>query len=404
MQLQDIRTALRQLGELADGWAEGETLPAIERDMALEKLRHLYEALLRSDGTPGTVAGPEPLRISLDEVFALDGSGRESALASDAEPPSAESADAIGPEGEAPFPGTEHPLLADGVSLPDASGESPSEPETTGSEERLSSETAGRETFSFGEAEDEPQLVVDTVEEALPAERSSEPSGCSGESVAEEESRPVAPGFSDAPEPRRAVVQSLFGPEDPEEQRRHRHKQRILMSLYDLPEERSRREDAEFPALRAEARVASAAGEEPEFPVGGGDPGRASESETPVLRPEGIVEMAESRPTVLGETIHACERTLGDELAAPMHDMASELARNEPVEDLRRAVGLNDRFLLIRDLFDGDAGAYERTLGVLNEQESLDDCLIYIAEHHSWNASSDGARLLMELLERKYAR
>ena len=29
--------------------------------------------------------------------------------------------------------------------------------------------------------------------------------------------------------------------------------------------------------------------------------------------------------------------------------------------------------------------------------------MIYIAENYAWNSSSDGARFLMELLERKYA-
>ena len=29
--------------------------------------------------------------------------------------------------------------------------------------------------------------------------------------------------------------------------------------------------------------------------------------------------------------------------------------------------------------------------------------MIYIAENYAWNANSDGAKLLMELLERKFA-
>ena len=33
----------------------------------------------------------------------------------------------------------------------------------------------------------------------------------------------------------------------------------------------------------------------------------------------------------------------------------------------------------------------------------FDDCMIYIAENYAWNANSDGAKFLMELLERKFA-
>ena len=35
--------------------------------------------------------------------------------------------------------------------------------------------------------------------------------------------------------------------------------------------------------------------------------------------------------------------------------------------------------------------------------DDLDECMIYIAENYAWNANSDGAKFLMELLERKFA-
>ena len=95
-------------------------------------------------------------------------------------------------------------------------------------------------------------------------------------------------------------------------------------------------------------------------------------------------------------------QTLADTIAPP-RDIASELRRSEPVTDLRRAIGLNDRFLLIRDLFGGDGEAFERAIEILNGFEDLDDCMIFIAEHYAWNPNSDGAKLLMELLERKFA-
>lgn len=105
---------------------------------------------------------------------------------------------------------------------------------------------------------------------------------------------------------------------------------------------------------------------------------------------------------VLGEVIKPHVQTLADTIAPP-HDIASELRRNEPVTDLRQAIGLNDKFLLIRDLFGGDAQAYERAIETLNDFDDLDDCMIFIAEHYAWNPNSDGAKLMMELLERKFA-
>ncbi len=108
---------------------------------------------------------------------------------------------------------------------------------------------------------------------------------------------------------------------------------------------------------------------------------------------------AEPEP-VLGEVLGGDVHTLADTIAAPK-DMASEIVRKERITDLKQAIGINDKFLLLRDLFGGDAERYERTIDRLNAFDDLDDCIIYISENYDWNPSSDGVRFLMELLERK---
>ena len=54
------------------------------------------------------------------------------------------------------------------------------------------------------------------------------------------------------------------------------------------------------------------------------------------------------------------------------------------------------------DLFNGNGSLYEITIRRLNEFDNFDDCMIYIAEHFAWNPNTDGAKLMMELLERKF--
>ena len=95
-------------------------------------------------------------------------------------------------------------------------------------------------------------------------------------------------------------------------------------------------------------------------------------------------------------------QTLADRIAVPL-ERGATLAAGEPVDELRGAIGVNDRFLLIRDLFGGDGEAYEKAIGVLNDCADFDDCMIYIAENYAWNPNSDGVKLLMDLLERKFA-
>ena len=118
---------------------------------------------------------------------------------------------------------------------------------------------------------------------------------------------------------------------------------------------------------------------------------------------ESVADFASAAPgAVLGDVINHDVQTLADTIAPP-RDIASELRRSEPVTHLHRAIGINDKFLMIRDLFGGDGEAFDAALDALNGFGDLDDCMIYIAENYAWNANSDGAKLLMELLERKFA-
>lgn len=136
------------------------------------------------------------------------------------------------------------------------------------------------------------------------------------------------------------------------------------------------------------------------------------ETETTPAEPyvEPQIEVAVTRPTtsvvpeseqVLGEVIKSDVQTIADTIK-PKDTAAEQIVKNS-VDDISKAVGINDRFLLIRDLFGGDSGVYERVMAKLNSFDNLDDCMIHIVENYDWNPNSDGAKLIMELLERKYS-
>ena len=112
--------------------------------------------------------------------------------------------------------------------------------------------------------------------------------------------------------------------------------------------------------------------------------------EVPVAKP-----IVEEKPQTLADAIPATQ-TLADVIAAP-----TALADNTRVRSLRDGIGLNDKFLMIRDLFDGDGDAYEEAINALDAMETLDDCMIHIIENYAWNPDSEGSKFIMQLLERK---
>ena len=495
MDLKTIRAELRKLTAIVDGWEPSGEIPALERDLALEKLRTLYDAVrftevesLPEFPVAETEPAAAPVPIDLGAVLSLDPTDEAvsgPALEAEADPaePFSEPDTTVAADSAGAFaggnPDTETPGMAEPAasdSEPELEGESGFEPDPEAASEAAfvagESEPAaesGPVAASESEAMPEPSAkpVVAPESEAA-AEPSAKPVVAPGPAAAAEPSaKPVAapgpaaaaepvvvpePAPAPAPEPAPAekpqyIAPTLFGLE--EETVRHRHKQRVIMSLYDTPapaEKPARPETAERPAERPEpaarpepavtlepaarpepaatpgptvrpgfaatpkpAAAPASAGPGPQsgmsVPQSAAEPVTVSEAPAaaePEEAESGAREVAVPVGAVLGEVINHDVQTLADTIA-PRRDMASELRRGEPVADLRNAIGINDKFLLIRDLFGGDGEAYEEAIATLNAFDDFDECMIHIAENYAWNPNSDGAKFMMELLERKFA-
>ena len=127
---------------------------------------------------------------------------------------------------------------------------------------------------------------------------------------------------------------------------------------------------------------------------------------TEVAKREEAVPVAESTPE---PTTAAPQMRLGDTFSG-VKTLADQMAKDDVattpfnrITELRQAIGLNDKFLMIRDLFGGDAARYEATIDTLDEFEDLDECIIYIVENFRWNPDLEAAKLLVSLIERKLA-
>lgn len=483
MDLTGVQQALQELTQLVDGWSASGRVDALERDLALEKLRRVYDALRfapSGDALPEVPATAEPVgdvgagpvseafempeALDLGEVLSLDPHSvadpeLQQAVPLDKvseEPPFAVAG--VEPEAEpADEPITDEPVAglapAAGVEAPAvAEPEAAAEPEPVPA--AVAEPIAGREPA----AADVPAPASESGQAAEPAVAPVPETQSIPETQPEPELRPAPDAEPSVVQPSAPVPASetasetaserphtaaptLFGPEE-NANLRHRHKQRVIMSLYgndapsvkpqapavpeptpapaadrvvSAPERPSDERRAGRPSIaevfgrRVETGPSAAFGrdlsESPVAPIeavpDGTDAGESAEAD-PVVHGSFADELAAAAPgAVLGEVINHDVQTLADTIAPP-RDRASELLRNEPVTDLRRAIGINDRFLLIRDLFGGDGAAYEAAIDALNGFDNLDDCMIYIAEHYAWNPNSDGAVLLMELLERKY--
>lgn len=410
MDLKTLRAELQKLAALAEGWDASHEIADIERDLALGKLRELYDAVrfgLDSAVQPSvedelSSVDLPPVEIDLDAVIPLTAMsepfGADPAAAPLEEPtiaPPVVESPVAGPS-EAPFAAA--PAVEPVGTPAEVPAEMPAEaavpaeiplqaPAEAPVEERteMPAEAVGG---TVGASVVEP--TVDPIGE-IPAEAVatvSEPSDAT-----DSEGAPVA---AEAP----AVVAeplSLFEL-DPVDVKRAKHRV-VLVALrrYGLRDSGA----GEDRAGCGGAAGSASAGRSGRFALAGGCSAGGACGDFRSGRGAGHRAVpAENGAAVLGETLNSDVKTVSDLIAVTTPPAA---VGQEPVADLRQALCNNDRFLLARDLFGGDMDACGRTIDRLNEFDDLDECMIYIAENFDWNPNSDGAKLLVDLIERKLA-
>ena len=74
----------------------------------------------------------------------------------------------------------------------------------------------------------------------------------------------------------------------------------------------------------------------------------------------------------------------------------------KPVDDIRQAISLGDRFLYQRELFGQNAELMQRTLTEINELQSFDEAMSYINSRFQWDSESNSYQQFVVSLHRKF--
>ena len=84
------------------------------------------------------------------------------------------------------------------------------------------------------------------------------------------------------------------------------------------------------------------------------------EDEIPTLPRQEI-----NAPKEINEIVNTENSSRNDNLKTPVIELSNKLAEG-PIKDLKKAIGINDRFLYINELFRGDEVMYERSIKTIN--------------------------------------
>lgn len=84
-----------------------------------------------------------------------------------------------------------------------------------------------------------------------------------------------------------------------------------------------------------------------------------------------------------------------------------EVLKETPIKDLRKAIGINDRFLFINDLFRGDESTYERSIRTINGFNIFAEAEYWINRELKvklgWNAEDPAVLLFDQLVKRRFS-
>jgi hypothetical protein len=114
-----------------------------------------------------------------------------------------------------------------------------------------------------------------------------------------------------------------------------------------------------------------------------------------------VGQKKQNGPRVIGERFSP-QRGRNESLAGemPKIDLTSKLME-KPIRDIPFAIGINDRYTYIRELFEGNTEEYNKTIEYLNNLTSWEDALRYINDHFDWDYESEVSRQFLITVKRK---
>lgn len=231
------------------------------------------------------------------------------------------------------------------------------------------------------EPETEPEIAVESEPVVAEEEPTAEPEPEEEEPTTEDEELTV-----------------VYKEEEPADNEELDHE--AVMALYDDDDEDNEEQPAEEEEVIPAAIEEDVAEEEEPESISEPEPTDEEPAEEAV--DEDIEEepaLEEVQTVVLGDILASEQTTIADNLAEQMvADVASAAGANA---SLRSSIALNDKFILMRDLFAGNNDYYEMAIERLDSFDNLEEAMLYIHDTFHWNPNSEGARLLMELLARK---
>ncbi len=119
-----------------------------------------------------------------------------------------------------------------------------------------------------------------------------------------------------------------------------------------------------------------------------------------------VNEEEEEGTKSLNEKFKRKKRTLLDALSNVKKEVLVEIHEKQPIEDIKKSITLNQRFMFERELFNGDQDEFNMVIDYLNGCETRADAMEFIHENYvkkkNWDMEKTEVVELFRLIERRF--
>ena len=132
-----------------------------------------------------------------------------------------------------------------------------------------------------------------------------------------------------------------------------------------------------------------------------GKPAREMKLEFPEQKEKEAKPEKKTKP-IFADTFGKASDRINEQLGTRNRDAdISSVVKSKPVISLKDAIGLNDKFLYIRELFEGNLFRYEETIARLDDMRDLNEARSLILSLVDNDEENEVALQLIDLLKRK---
>ena len=100
----------------------------------------------------------------------------------------------------------------------------------------------------------------------------------------------------------------------------------------------------------------------------------------------------------------SAEESIGDKLGSNEEASISQKMQSKKISSLKQAIGINEKFLFINELFGGDLGRYNNAIDEFDQMQTLEGTATHLRELkvlHQWQDKNEAFKKFKSLVERK---